>query len=29
MRKEVKEKAVELNDYKEHNNYPVDFWDYY
>jgi arylsulfatase A-like enzyme len=29
MRKEMREKAIELNDYKEHNDYPVDFWDYY
>lgn len=29
MQKEMREKAIELNDYKEHNNYPVDFWDYY
>jgi arylsulfatase A-like enzyme len=29
MRIEMREKAIELNDYKEHNDYPVDFWDYY
>ncbi|NIJ45924.1 arylsulfatase A-like enzyme [Wenyingzhuangia heitensis] len=29
MQKEMRKKAIELNDYKEHNNYPVDFWDYY
>ena len=29
MRKEMRAKSIELNDYKEHNNYPVDFWDYY
>ncbi|WP_139956940.1 sulfatase-like hydrolase/transferase [Flavicella sediminum] len=29
MQKEMKEKAIELNDYKEHNAYPYDFWDYY
>ncbi|GAA4237945.1 sulfatase-like hydrolase/transferase [Postechiella marina] len=29
MRKEMRAKAIELNDYKEYNDYPVDFWDYY
>ncbi|QVY66073.1 sulfatase-like hydrolase/transferase [Polaribacter sp. Q13] len=29
MRKEMREKSIELNDYKERNEYPVDFWDYY
>ncbi|RKR14357.1 arylsulfatase A-like enzyme [Maribacter vaceletii] len=29
MRKEMKAKALELNDYKERLDYPVDFWDYY
>ncbi|MGY6647903.1 sulfatase-like hydrolase/transferase [Wenyingzhuangia sp. IMCC45574] len=29
MKKEMRKKAIELNDYKEHNGYTEDFWDYY
>ncbi|WP_197705568.1 sulfatase-like hydrolase/transferase [Labilibaculum antarcticum] len=29
MQKEMKEKAVELGDYKEHVDYAYDFWDFY